>query len=666
MPSNFTNILFNVIMLPKLLSNTTTNDTTQTPIKIQLQTKPVAISHYKSKKCICKNKQSCTYLFILTLISITVIIYLQYQPSNINSNIYFNHHINNKANLHSAFNWNWYEQNVINISNKQTVCVPPPNQLQNGTWKQNGYSLIECYFNPLFNETAQPIEILKTDYMWKVSNYDERLLAYYSVCKLYNVYITWSFTSSKYVNIFANCQATNGHNVLTIEKRINKNRHKIFSNANKYTQPFKLTIRKFEPIQSETEHMIYQISDRITQCGVYMWKGDYAFANPWHCMNGLIGDFALNKYLNQPRDKSVLFLPSYERHGWRRNKLDVPHRIPDSQFYLFSSLYKFFVPHSKLLPNLDNQTEMDGMLNQLFIEKTFKVDENYHTFTKAVSELQIHYHIPMAFDPFFNISANGVLLQEYRKYLISYFDSIFSDYNWIKSLIQSDYFCFAFDKNVLCNNRPNMANIINTNEIEYFIEKLSSNSTKIMFFADRSVCYPMHGIKQCKCSIRRCVHSKIQLKWISALISNFSTNYLIVYGNPAYLSFETHYHLTRHLDIVVSVHGASLAFQIFMYTPQKVFELTTKTSIHLAKMLNIPYYGYPLKHKGIKIGLSPYISMTKDWSFIITFDIQSVINSLKQFIDSRDKNLQFLDRPCHTLPHFLRHSYSCNATSLSI
>lgn len=50
--------------------------------------------------------------------------------------------------------------------------------------------------------------------------------------------------------------------------------------------------------------------------------------------------FARNKYLNQARDDQVLYLPSYFIPGWRRNKNDIPNRIPISNLPYFKALYK--------------------------------------------------------------------------------------------------------------------------------------------------------------------------------------------------------------------------------------------------------------------------------------------------------------------------------------
>ena len=50
--------------------------------------------------------------------------------------------------------------------------------------------------------------------------------------------------------------------------------------------------------------------------------------------------FARNKYLNQARDEQVLYLPAYAVNGWRRNKHDIPNRIPKANLPYFNALYK--------------------------------------------------------------------------------------------------------------------------------------------------------------------------------------------------------------------------------------------------------------------------------------------------------------------------------------
>ena len=85
----------------------------------------------------------------------------------------------------------------------------------------------------------------------------------------------------------------------------------------------------------------------------------------------------------------------------------------------------------------------------------------------------------------------------------------------------------------------------------------------------------------------------------------------------------------RNIDIFVSPHGASFAAAIFMFSPQKLFELTTKNSRHLADALGLGYSGYPLKNE--KGELVPWYI---DYDKPITFDVDDVVQTLGAFLNS--------------------------------
>lgn len=293
-------------------------------------------------------------------------------------------------------------------------------------------------------------------------------------------------------------------------------------------------------------------------------------------------------------------------------------------------------------------TESNMMHNKQFIDDTFEVkpveNREYAQISKVVGELQIHYHITMQYEPFFNYNINGPLLREFRRYLIGYFQSQYADYNWIDALIENNYFCFASDLKYRCNYRSDLnINIsISTQQINLKYLKLQLSKAiqdgKIMFFADRAICGVHNDIHECNCERRRCIDNRIHSKWVTQLFQKFSTDYFIVYGNPAYMTFETHYHLMRKCNVLIGPHGASFALIMLMDEQQKVFELITKNSFHIANALNLIYYGYPLSTatKGTKHRIDQW----QDYNAPVWFDVSQVINYLKIFLElNNDRKL---------------------------
>ena len=190
--------------------------------------------------------------------------------------------ISNKD-LHSNFDWNWYEQNILNTSKKEILCGPP--NLDDTKWKQQGYSLIECYINPTFDPDLVKLKIIKKgSVMWQLIDYDVRNVSIYTMCKLYNVMVEWIFSQRPYLNINANCIPTNNQTLEDIENKFKRNiNNKIdlegkFSWSSDETQS-PLTIQS-EPIHSNNDGLVYHHDGSVAQCGQFMFNGQYAFANP--------------------------------------------------------------------------------------------------------------------------------------------------------------------------------------------------------------------------------------------------------------------------------------------------------------------------------------------------------------------------------------------------
>ena len=300
---------------------------------------------------------------------------------------------------------------------------------------------------------------------------------------------------------------------------------------------------------------------------------------------------------------------------------------------------RYFVPYQKAIYNeymtgMEREvTQYNMEMNKLFIDETFEVKNGYWIIRKAINELQIDQHICMSYQPFFKYGIYGPLMREFREYLIGYFESQYSGYKWIDALINSDFFCFAVNNRSHCNHRHDLSIEQMSNDTKiYYKQELLSNNKQIIYFADRSVCGENNGgIKTCKCKIRRCIHNSIHKIWVKNLFNTFSNKYFIVYGNPAYLTFETHYYLMRNLYVLIGPHGASFALMILMKHPQKVFELVSKNSLHLAKMLQLIYYGFPVQNEFRK-----RIPRWQDYSRPIWFNVPMLIKRLRQFLELND------------------------------
>merc|ERR1712228_57201 len=98
------------------------------------------------------------------------------------------------------------------------------------------------------------------------------------------------------------------------------------------------------------DSMIHYLSDNVASfCGVYVWSKNYKFANPWHCLDEMVRHFAMNLYLNQTRNESVLLLPSYKMRGWRTNKYNLSKRINPTNYHYLSAIFKYFIPSQQPL-----------------------------------------------------------------------------------------------------------------------------------------------------------------------------------------------------------------------------------------------------------------------------------------------------------------------------
>ena len=354
----------------------------------------------------------------------------------------------------------------------------------------------------------------------------------------------------------------------------------------------------------------------------------------------MVRQFTINKYLNQTRDESVLYLPSYWNQGWHHHETDTSKRLLPGNYHYIYSMFKYLIPSQSQLPTTQymssyqlEQRQIISQQNEYF-QANYNITDNNHQITRSISELQINYFIPYKFEPFFNYGQFMDILKEFRKYLITFYESQFYGYNWIQDLIHSDYFCFAFNHTMKCNNRSDFnITLEEMNEID-MISNLQSiinvgpqnrneSELKIMFVGDRWVCHN----NSCKCTRRRCDYPKIHNNYFSQIISTFSKSHFIVYGNPAYIRFETHYNLMRNTDIFISAHGASFALSAFMYPPQKLFEFTTKSAEHIAKAMELEYHGYPLKYRN-----GTYIAVNRDYGKPISFNVTDAINHISKFL----------------------------------
>ena len=96
----------------------------------------------------------------------------------------------NHENIHSNCEWNWYEHTVLNISNYVTLCGPPDGDKDETNYKLNGYSLIQCVYNPTFDPNVKELSHkLSNHLMWKLVDWDIRNVSRYKKCKLSNVFI---------------------------------------------------------------------------------------------------------------------------------------------------------------------------------------------------------------------------------------------------------------------------------------------------------------------------------------------------------------------------------------------------------------------------------------------------------------------------------------------
>ena len=273
---------------------------------------------------------------------------------------------------------------------------------------------------------------------------------------------------------------------------------------------------------------------------------------------------------------------------------------------------RYFIPSQQGTPSLPYQSEGDMLI-------------------EPVRELQINYFTNYRFQPLFGYGQSAEIMMEFRNYLVSFFDVKFNGFNWIQSLVNSKYFCLALHHRLYCNQRPDFESLfvngLDTKRMKADLMgylQFKGDRRRIMFIGDRWVC----SDGSCVCERRRCDDPLIHQEWLSQIVDSFSSEYLIVYGNPAYLSIETHFYLMRNADIFVSAHGASFAASIFMYPPQRLFELTTKNSRHIADALGLQYYGYPLTDEHGE--LIPWYS---DYAQPIVFNVEDVIHHIVMFLE---------------------------------
>lgn len=368
-------------------------------------------------------------------------------------------------------------------------------------------------------------------------------------------------------------------------------------------------------------------------------------------------------------------MPSYVENGWRVEKNNNSIKLQKSNYFLLHFLFQFFIPPQIYPKKSDNILYMsEKQLN--LIKYEYKQNMNILPNVSLISsvselnwmanELNINY-FQNSFQPMFDYehiihsSANKMfgspIIHSFRYDFIQFCLSQFSDYKWIDSLLSQKYFCFAFQKKMYCNERSDIKSYANTKQMELkkqsFLMKIKGKlllreSSNILYFSDRWDCWSKSElnvslVNECKC-IKRCIAEKMRNQWIEALMDAFP-DWIIIYGNLGYLSFETQFHLMRNVRLFVGVHGSAFAWQLFMNMNvtgdmsvstsaealmQKVFELRTKTSEHLSIML----YG---KNESKKYYQSYFLitdelEMYHDVSKELTFNISSVLKALKQFV----------------------------------
>ena len=90
----------------------------------------------------------------------------------------------------------------------------------------------------------------------------------------------------------------------------------------------------------------------------------------------------------------------------------------------------------------------------------------------------------------------------------------------------------------------------------------------------------------------RCL-TNIDALW-RGIVNEFDGDWILIFGNPAALSFKEQYNLMRNVDILVSVHGAIFAWSLIFESHkrnQKMFEISIPDaplhSEHWARMLGL-------------------------------------------------------------------------------
>lgn len=187
------------------------------------------------------------------------------------------------------YDWQWYNSNVLNINNKITVCGPPVSKnITNKKWIEMGYSLIECYTNPLFNiQSYKNVSKFPQNKFWKLGESDTHL-AIFSFCKLKNTHLQWKNFLNPYVQIHAYCNSLpfiyKKYGVENIEHSINFNRIEINGSDHHSSQhSFKVNIHenKMQPKSppNNEQSVIYSIMHNIGYCGGYVFTTHHKFVN---------------------------------------------------------------------------------------------------------------------------------------------------------------------------------------------------------------------------------------------------------------------------------------------------------------------------------------------------------------------------------------------------